>query len=99
MCLMQPCMSLTQSLIIMFPSHSVTHSPTCPPCRESWRRAHLWSLVDRLGALLDVPALSPVVPLVLGGEREVLEASARLLEGGKHVPAIRPPTVPAGTCR
>lgn len=67
--------------------------------RESWRRAHLWNLVDRLGVLLGVPALSPVVPLVLGGEREVLEASARLLEGGRHVPAIRPPTVPEGTCR
>ncbi|GAX79251.1 hypothetical protein CEUSTIGMA_g6691.t1 [Chlamydomonas eustigma] len=67
--------------------------------RESWRRAHVWNLVDRLGSLLGVPALSPVVPIVLGGEEAVLEASGKLLANGFHVPAIRPPTVPAGTCR
>ncbi|KAG2427191.1 hypothetical protein HXX76_010910 [Chlamydomonas incerta] len=81
--------------------------------REPWRRRHVWSLVRRLGAGLGVPALSPVVPLVVGGEGPTLELSAALLRGGMggggggggapythmHVPAIRPPTVPAGTCR
>ena len=75
-------------------------SPSCPPpCRESWRRAHVWGLVERLGAGLNVPALSPIVPLVIGGEGPALELSAQLLRAGMHVPAIRPPTVPAGTCR
>lgn len=68
--------------------------------REPWRRAHVWALARRLGARLGVPALSPVVPLVVGGEKEAVELSARLLQRhGIHCPAIRPPTVPAGTCR
>ncbi|EFJ39865.1 hypothetical protein VOLCADRAFT_78219 [Volvox carteri f. nagariensis] len=68
--------------------------------RESWRRTHVWSLVRRLGSGLGVPALSPVVPLVVGPEGPTLELSSMLLqEGLMHVPAIRPPTVPPGTCR
>jgi 8-amino-7-oxononanoate synthase len=43
--------------------------------------------------------LSPIVPVVVGGERETLAASAALLEEGLLVPAIRPPTVPPGTSR
>ncbi|GIM09184.1 hypothetical protein Vretimale_13087 [Volvox reticuliferus] len=67
--------------------------------RESWRRTHVWSLVRRLGCGLGIPALSPVVPLVVGPEGPTLELSSRLLGEGLHVPAIRPPTVPPGTCR
>ncbi|GIL65081.1 hypothetical protein Vafri_18853 [Volvox africanus] len=67
--------------------------------RESWRRTHVWSLVRRLGSGLGIPALSPVVPLVVGPEGPTLELSSRLLGEGLHVPAIRPPTVPPGTCR
>ena len=42
---------------------------------------------------------SPIVPIVVGDERAALEASARLLDRGLLVPAIRPPTVPPGTSR
>ncbi|MDE3085755.1 MAG: 8-amino-7-oxononanoate synthase [Acidobacteriota bacterium] len=42
---------------------------------------------------------SPIVPLVLGEESAALAASARLLEQGLWVPAIRPPTVAPGTAR
>ena len=42
---------------------------------------------------------SPIVPVMLGDESSALTAAAALLEQGLLVPAIRPPTVPAGTCR
>ena len=43
---------------------------------------------------------SPIVPVVLGDERRAVDASARLLDDhGLLVPAIRPPTVAAGTSR
>ena len=42
---------------------------------------------------------SPIVPIALGDERAALEASARLLQRGLLVPAIRPPAVPPGTSR
>ena len=37
--------------------------------------------------------------IVLGDERAALEASEFLFGQGLYVPAIRPPTVPAGTAR
>jgi 8-amino-7-oxononanoate synthase len=42
---------------------------------------------------------TPIVPFVLGSEQAALDASAALLARGLLVPAVRPPTVPPGTCR
>jgi 8-amino-7-oxononanoate synthase len=42
---------------------------------------------------------SPIVPFLVGDETAALAAAARLLGYGLLVPAIRPPTVPAGTSR
>jgi 8-amino-7-oxononanoate synthase len=42
---------------------------------------------------------TPIVPVVVGGEEAALEAAARVLDQGLLVPAIRPPTVPVGSCR
>jgi 8-amino-7-oxononanoate synthase len=42
---------------------------------------------------------SPIVPLLIGDEARAVAASADLLARGQWVPAIRPPTVPAGTSR
>ncbi len=56
-------------------------------------RSRLWANVKALGAE------APIHPVILGPEAAALEASAALLEAGFHVPAIRPPTVPAGSAR
>jgi len=42
---------------------------------------------------------SPVIPVVVGDERDAVALSAALLDEGLLVPAIRPPTVPVGTSR
>jgi 8-amino-7-oxononanoate synthase len=42
---------------------------------------------------------SPIVPVMCGEESRALAAGAALLDLGILVPAIRPPTVPAGTSR
>lgn len=58
-------------------------------------RARLRANVDRLR-----PAHpSPIVPIVCGDEQRTLDVAASLLERGMLVPAIRPPTVAAGTSR
>uniref|UniRef100_A0A061RME3 8-amino-7-oxononanoate synthase n=1 Tax=Tetraselmis sp. GSL018 TaxID=582737 RepID=A0A061RME3_9CHLO len=67
--------------------------------REPWRRRHLWDLVERFGRAAGVAAHSPIVPVIFGSEERALRASGALLREGFHVPAIRPPTVPQGTCR
>ena len=60
------------------------------------------ALVQRLRSHVDAVAPghpSPIIPVVLGDEAAALDASARLLEQGLLVPAIRPPTVAPGTSR
>jgi 8-amino-7-oxononanoate synthase len=56
-----------------------------------WLRAR----VTRAGGV----ATSPIVPLVIGGDRDVMACTERLLACGLFVQGIRPPTVPAGTSR
>lgn len=43
--------------------------------------------------------LGPVIPVVIGDSREAVGISEALAARGLRVPAIRPPTVPAGTAR
>jgi 8-amino-7-oxononanoate synthase len=63
--------------------------------------ARLASMVNRLSEAGVAPPAhpSPIVPVVLGSEQAAIDASATLLDDGLWVPAIRPPTVPAGTSR
>ena len=42
---------------------------------------------------------SPIIPIVLGDEATALDAARKFLDRGLLVPAIRPPTVPAGSSR
>lgn len=58
-------------------------------------RARLRAHIDRLRP----GHPSPIIPVVLGDESAALDAAAALLERGMFVPAIRPPTVPAGSSR
>jgi len=62
--------------------------------KRLWKNARILS--SEIGA--GEPA-SAILPIVLGGEERALSASARLLEAGFFVPAIRYPTVPRGTAR
>jgi len=72
---------------------------------EGWRRQHLQLLIAhfRAGAAalgLQLPeSATAIQPVILGDAQTVMEWSGRLLDRGLLVPAIRPPTVPAGSAR
>jgi 8-amino-7-oxononanoate synthase len=72
------------------------------------RSAEGEALVNRLGGLVQKMSAaglapeshpSPIIPVILGPEHAAIDASSTLLARGLWVPAIRPPTVPAGTSR
>jgi len=42
---------------------------------------------------------SPIIPLIVGDDGDVMTLTARLLERGIFVQGVRPPTVPEGTAR
>ncbi|MCW7537179.1 8-amino-7-oxononanoate synthase [Aquabacterium sp. A7-Y] len=73
------------------------------------RRRHLQALIAllrrRLGGALAghrwrlAESLTAIQPLIVGSNEDALALSARLEAQGLWVPAIRPPTVPAGTAR
>ncbi|MFV1997158.1 MAG: 8-amino-7-oxononanoate synthase [Acidiferrobacterales bacterium] len=72
---------------------------------EEWRRQRLQQLLAQfqqgiatLGMKMK-PSQTAIQPLVLGSEDAALKAAADLQQQGILVPAIRPPTVPAGTAR
>jgi 7-keto-8-aminopelargonate synthetase-like enzyme len=58
-------------------------------------RARLRDNIDRLRP----GHPSPIIPVIIGSDEDAMRVSAGLLEAGLLVPAIRPPTVPAGTSR
>jgi 8-amino-7-oxononanoate synthase len=72
---------------------------------EPWRRSRVLDHVARFrreALRLGLPlkdSSTPIQPLLLGTEAAALAATATLLAAGIWVPAIRPPTVPAGTSR
>jgi len=72
---------------------------------EPQRRHHLAQLGSRLrqhltGLQLETSSEDgPIVPVILGSASAAVEASLLLAQHGHFVPAIRPPSVPAGTAR
>ena len=73
--------------------------------KESWRRARLQDLIDKLRkGLADLPwqlapSTMPIQPIMVGDNRTVMQLAEALLARGIWVPAIRPPTVPQNTAR
>lgn len=69
------------------------------------RRTHLQALVAQWQHGLQVrcwqrlPSTTAIQPLIVGSNHDVMALSAALRARGFWVPAIRPPTVPAGTAR
>ena len=72
---------------------------------ESWRRQHVGALVNEFKQQLNTPKWrlqasdTPIQPLIIGSNQDVLAVSEALREQGIIVPAIRPPTVPKGAAR
>jgi 7-keto-8-aminopelargonate synthetase-like enzyme len=63
-------------------------------------RAKLWLNLERLHSLLPINApASAILPVIIGNETVAVQTSARLLEKGFLVPAIRFPTVAKGSAR
>ncbi|HVZ88019.1 MAG TPA: aminotransferase class I/II-fold pyridoxal phosphate-dependent enzyme [Polyangia bacterium] len=69
--------------------------------RRDVLQAHGAWLAARLGELSPgTPHPSgPIIPFILGSDARALQVSAALASRGLFVPAIRPPTVPAGSAR
>ncbi len=72
---------------------------------ESWRREKLRELIGRFQAgarQLDIPVLksiTPIQPVLIGNDEQVMKISEYLLGKGFWTGAIRPPTVPHGSAR
>jgi 8-amino-7-oxononanoate synthase len=69
------------------------------------RRSHLAALIAQLQGELRLrrwqvlPSRTPIQPVVIGDNAETVAVARALWDSGLWVPAIRPPTVPAGSAR
>jgi 8-amino-7-oxononanoate synthase len=72
---------------------------------DQQRRDHLKALIARFRAGLRlrrwrlIESQTAIQPLLIGENDETLQVADRLMSEGLWVPAIRPPTVPAGSAR
>jgi len=67
----------------------------CTSPEGDQRRAKL----RELAALFDPVPSAAIHPVIIGSEDSALRAAEQMTQLGFHLPAIRPPTVPAGTSR
>jgi 8-amino-7-oxononanoate synthase len=73
--------------------------------QEEWRRDRLRALARRLRERLalrrwrHLASPTAIQPVLIGDNAEAMAAAERLAAAGLLAPAIRPPTVPAGTAR
>lgn len=72
---------------------------------ENWRRDRLKQLIEVIQKGLQgtrwqiLPSSTPIQPIIVGDNHEVMMINEALLAQGIWVSAIRPPTVPANTAR
>ena len=71
------------------------------PARRERVLAHAERFREGLAdlGLASMPSRTPIQPMLVGDEAAAVAASDALFDRGWWVPAIRPPTVPAGTSR
>ena len=73
--------------------------------QEEWRRRKLIQLIKCFKSELRslhwnlLPSDTPIQPIIIGGNSEVMRISSALQEKGILIPAIRPPTVPKESAR
>lgn len=60
--------------------------------------AYLREKINRLG-LNTSGSTTHIIPVIIGGEKEALDVAGALYQQGFFIPAIRPPTVAAGSAR
>eukprot|EP01018_Ginkgo_biloba_P002582 Gb_40331 [translate_table: standard] len=87
------------STALSVPMVAAAHAALLVAQEEKWRQKAVWQRVKEFSNATGLQFVSPIVPLVIGDEEIALQASRLLLESGFHVSAIRPPTVPAKSCR
>lgn len=77
---------------------ALLRSDSGPQARLAGNIAHFRRLAGEAG-LSVLPSQTAIQPLMLGCSRHAVALAARLRQHGLLVPAIRPPTVPAGSAR
>ncbi len=71
-----------------------------PERRERlWANRHIWHDGVRKLGFDTLGSVSPIIPLRIGSDARAVQMALALVEEGVFAPAIRPPTVPAGTAR
>jgi 7-keto-8-aminopelargonate synthetase-like enzyme len=71
-----------------------------PERRERlWTNRRLWHDGVRKIGFDTLGSASPIIPLRIGADALAVQMASALIEEGVFAPAIRPPTVPAGTAR
>jgi len=66
---------------------------------EPQRRQRLAAIIAQVRDALNLPGITPILPLVTGSAESALALAARLRDAGILAVAIRPPTVPPGAAR
>lgn len=69
------------------------------PRRRLWANRRVWHDGVRARGFDTFHSASPIIPLRIGADALAVEAAFALAAEGVYAPAIRPPTVPAGSAR